>query len=436
MPDSVFSRNLSLRTKLRQMIAPKGEAADSGQDAPGEGAGCFPEPAPDCSKPVYVVITTNEINDRHGTGPLLKRILAGKRNVFCIRARDDWGGHDFGEWNVKLPQQGRPRPEWFCNVLRLLAGRRVCGVLCVPFQPDELMTAIAVKEAFGVKLCAYLMDDQNIASQAIPDDLMREFLTKSALRLATHPELRLAYEQKYGLPFYLLPAVVPADLIATARVPPPPDSEAGDGVLLGNFWDQLWFDRLCAALENCGRRIDWYGNNRSPLLRFPPEDLARAGVIPHGLVPEPQLAGILRSRPFAIVPVGLTGGGERNRGVAVYSLPGRILFATATSHIPILAVGSEQSCAARFLRHFGLGVTVPYEREALASAMAYLCKPNVQLEIRENAAAIAPAFSDRGVPGWLERSIDQGRPADMRFENVFSGYATLEPGRGAVPVLP
>ncbi len=314
MLDSVFSHNRTLRTKLNQMTLSEVEAGGSDQHIAGERAGCSPEPAPICAEPVYVVVTTNEINDRHGTGPLVKRILAGKRNIFCIRARDDWGGHDFGDWDVKIPQQGQPRPEWFHNVLRALAGRRVSGVLSVPFQADELMTSIAIKETFGVALCAYLMDDQNIASQGIPDDLMREFLTKSALRLATHPELRLAYEQKYGLPFYLLPAVVPADLVATVPVAVPPESEGGKGVLLGNFWDQLWFDRLCVALETCGRGIDWYGNNRSPLLKFPPEDLARAGITPHGLVPEPQLAGILRNHPFVIVPVGTTGGGRTEQG--------------------------------------------------------------------------------------------------------------------------
>ena len=198
--------------------------------------------------------------------------------------------------------------------------------------------------------------------------------------------------------------------------------------MLGNFWDQLWFDRLCVALETCGRGIDWYGNNRSPLLKFPPEDLARAGITPHGLVPEPQLAEILRNHPFVVVPVGMTQGGERNKGVAVFSLPGRILFAAATAHIPILAVGSEGTCAARFVKHFGLGVTVPYEPGAVSSAMEHLCKPHVQLEIRRNAAAIAPAFSDHGVVGWLESSIDQGQPADPRFEDVFAGYEGHGPG--------
>src|ERR1700678_4211953 len=48
---------------------------------------------------IDVVITTNEINDRHGTGVLVKRILQGRANIFSIRFQDDWGDHDFGEWN-------------------------------------------------------------------------------------------------------------------------------------------------------------------------------------------------------------------------------------------------------------------------------------------------------------------------------------------------
>ena len=92
---------------------------------------------------------------------------------------------------------------------------------------------------------------------------------------------------------------------------------------------------------------------------------------------------------LALVPIGamadspaaLLDGRETDQGVASLSLPGRILFAAATSNTPILVVGSENTCAARFVRHFGIGETVPY-----------------------NSA------------------IQQGRHADTRFEDAFAGY--------------
>ena len=371
---------------------------------------------------VEAVVTFHEINDQHGTGPLVKRVLRGRRNIFSIRSHSDWGGHDFGDWNVTLPQQGLSRAESVQSVSRVLAGFTVKTVLCVPFLEEELITSIAIQEAFGSRLCLYLMDDQNVAAGRIPDAIMQEFLEKCCLRLTTHPEMRRAYETKFGLPFFLLPAVVPDHLIAHQPVEPTYDRGAREGALIGSFWDQSWFDRLCVALKRCRYKIDWYGNNYSPFFRFPARTLARAGITPFGVVSEKRLASELRRYSFVIVPAGALDGAEMNTGVARLSLPGRILFAAATSHTPILVVGSEETCGARFVKHFGIGVTVPYDGAKLARAMDHLSDSHVQREMRAKAAALAPSLSDRGVVEWLAASIAQGRPADERFENLFAGY--------------
>ena len=137
---------------------------------------------------------------------------------------------------------------------------------------------------------------------------MREFLERCSLRLATHPELRVAYERKYGLPFYLLPAVAPDRLIAREPTQPRDDIHVVDmhdktggkrGAMIGSFWDQSWFDRLCAALAPTGYSIDWFGNNRSPFVRFPKEQLLRARINPRGIVSEDQLAAELREYPLS-----------------------------------------------------------------------------------------------------------------------------------------
>jgi hypothetical protein len=369
---------------------------------------------------VDVVVTANEINDRHGTGVLLKRILKGRPCIFCIRSRNHWGRHDFGDWNVTLSHQGYERPECFRHVQRFLAGRQVNSVLCVPFLIDELLTSIAIHDTFDARLCAYVMDDQNVATSVIPDPLMREFLEKSSLRLATHPELRSAYEQKYGLPFFLLPAVAPEHLISREPFEPLHDRTACRAALMGSFWDQSWFDALCSALRNSGWRIDWYGNNRSPFLEFPDNHLAQAGITPLGVVSEDRLAVELRKYPFVIVPAAPLDGHETNPGVASLSLPGRILFAAATSNTPILVVGSENTCAARFVRHFGIGETVPYNSTKLSAAMTHLSDPSIQSALRRKAATIAPSFSDQGIVDWLQTSIHQGHAADTRFEDTFT----------------
>jgi hypothetical protein len=134
------------------------------------------------------------------------------------------------------------------------------------------------------------------------------------------------------------------------------------------------------------------------------------------------LAEELRRYPFVIIPVGLLDANEHNKGVASLSLPGRILFALSVSHTPLLLVGSDKTCGARFVKHFGLGEVVPYDAGSVQAAMERLRDPERQTRIRSNAARLAPHFSDAGVAQWMERSIELGEPADQRFETVFVDY--------------
>lgn len=382
-----------------------------------------PAANPDPAVPVRVVVTANEVNNLHGTGPLVQRVCRGWRNVLAIRARNDWGGvQDFGDWQVRMATKTGARWEFFSNALSVLRGRNIQLVLCVPFLRDEFLTSIAIHECFGAKLCVYLMDDHNVAGNGIPDALMREFLERCALRLATHPELRFAYERKYGLPFHLLPAVVPAELTSTNVTEPPVIERRRRGALIGSFWDQSSFNRLCTALADCACEIDWFGNNKSPWLNYSDTHLACAGIRAHGILPEAQLAARLKEYPFVIVPVGTLETGESNSGVARLSLPGRILFALAASHTPVLILGDPRTCGARFVTHFGVGEVAPYDSTLICEAMDRMSRPEHQRRMRQNAARIASALSDRGVPEWLERSIELERPADSRFEDLFAAY--------------
>ena len=137
---------------------------------------------------------------------------------------------------------------------------------------------------------------------------------------------------------------------------------------------------------------------------------------------EEHLAEKLRQYPFVLVPAGALDSDENNRGVANLSLPGRILFAVASSHTPILFVGSDRTCGARFIRHFGVGEIVPYDAAAIRAAIDRLTSPDIQQQMRRNAALIAQELSDRGLVEWMTRSIAMGRPVDRRFEDLFEGY--------------
>jgi len=415
--DAVFGTNTTLSDRLINVLEAGTRGTYRHQVVAASDA--EPEPGPN----VDVVAAMGEINNQHGTGPLLKRVLKGRQNLFSIRSRNTWGEQDFADWNVCIPQQDVTRPEAFMQVLDTVGSRQVGQVLCVPFLADELITSIAVKECYNAHLAVYLMDDQNIASHTVSDELTGEFLSKCSIRFATHPELRTAYERKYGLKFYLLPAVVPEEFVPGKTAPAPPDfSDDSPGALIGSFWDQSWFDRLCNAFDGADCRVDWYGNNRSPWLEFPDEELQRAGITAHGLLPERGLTERLRSHPYVIVPVGSLDGTESNKGVAQLSLPGRILFALATAQIPVLLIGSENTCGSRFVRHFDIGEVVPYSAELIREAVNRLKQPEVQHRMRTNAAALGPRLSDQGVPEWLRKSIDTGEPADSRFEDLFADY--------------
>ncbi len=73
----------------------------------------------------------------------------------------------------------------------------------MPYRSDDLITSITLAERYQAPLGVYIMDDQNVCVNVIPDALMHEFLSKCSIRFATHPELREAYENKYGLEFHI-----------------------------------------------------------------------------------------------------------------------------------------------------------------------------------------------------------------------------------------
>jgi hypothetical protein len=369
---------------------------------------------------IDVVVTLNEVNDRHGTGPLVQRVLASRRRILSIRARFDYGIQEFGEWSAILSHKGKTTSQIREDVQQALGDLHVDRVLCVPYEADQLLTSIAIHDLCQAPVCTWIMDDQNIAAHRIPDAVMREALTKSSLRLATHPELCRAYERKFGLPFFILPAVVPERLLC--RRPCAAEVRPLRAALVGSIWEQSWFDQLCRTLEGSGLAIDWFGNHRSPWVHYREADLARAGIHPHGVVPEERLAEELRRYSFAIVPVSPLDGSDSNPGIATLSLPGRILFIAAASNTPTLVIGGEATCGAHFVKHFGIGEVIPYRSASFLAAAERLSLPETQAAMRSNATRLAPALSDQGISDWLLQSTRRAEPADQRFQQLFCEY--------------
>ncbi len=401
--DEYIKENQQLRRHLAALILVRDEPAGTAAN----------------STSVDVVVTPNEVNDKHGTGVLVRRIFEGCSHIVSLRARNDYGGeHHFGDLAICLPA-GYSRSETFQNVLAVLRGKAVRKVICIPYIADDLITSIAIKEIFDVPLCAYLMDDQNICCQRIPDQLMREFLEKCSLRLTTHPEMRDAYESKYGLKFWLLPAVVPGRLVqSTAQLPTGEEYATRTGALVGSIWSARWFHLLRAAVKDSGYPIHWFGNNNSPFLRTSRTELEEAGIRPFGIMPEERLSVLLGNYPYAIVPTGNPDDEGDALALGRLSLPGRILFILATSNTPVIVLGSEESPAARFVKRFQVGVTSDYSAEGFRRAVEQVTDPRNQLLMRQKAAAIAPLLSADGIGEWLFRSIELGEPCDLRFEKL------------------
>lgn len=369
-----------------------------------------------------VVITACEMNQSHGTGALVKRIVADTPNILSIRSMDLYGGdHDFGDASLYVSHRGLSRQEGVQRLVNAISGHTFKQILCVPYRADDLITAIALHDLYNTPLATYIMDDQNICVNNIADELMHEFLMKCSLRLATHPELRDAYKAKYGLQFWLLPAVVPDELISKTPVlceisfrPPT------IGALIGSLWSQQWFELLSTSIKDAGAQLDWYGNTKYPWMQDTPEQLKQRGINPCGLLPEDKLAKILSTYPYIIVPTGTLDERDDHHELSRLSLPGRIIFALATANIPIIVVGSQDTSAAHFVQRFNIGVTCDYDGESLRQAIEQVTNVKTQQQMRQNAAVIASKFSAERINQWLWKSIDLGKPSDLRFEELFS----------------
>src|SRR5262249_40664386 len=152
-------------------------------------------------------------------------------------------------------------------------------VLCVPYFPDDARTAIAVKEIYGVPMCTYIMDDQNVCADGIPDHLMHELLTKSELVLGISAEMCNVYERKYGCKTWPMPALVPGRLIPSRLNVPATDPEK-HGVIIGNIWGQKWVELLRTTVRGSGIKLSWYCNGEFRWLPCGRDTLMEDSIIP------------------------------------------------------------------------------------------------------------------------------------------------------------
>jgi len=367
-----------------------------------------------------VIITPNEANLRHGIGIIVERFFGGFPNTLSIRSQNSFGGEQqFGTHRLLISHAGLARWESYESLLRILNGSTVRRILCIPFFADDLITAICLKELFNVPLCIYVMDDNNIGAHGIPDDLFREALGKARLRLGISPEIRDAYEQKFDFPFFVLPPLVERQHLLTKAIHPEAAFlERRPGALVGNVWSQKWLERLRLTLRSSNAKLHWYGNTKATWLHYSDKELATDGITTIGFVPEEDLIEKLRWHPYAVIPSGSLDAHDDRPELARLSLPSRIPYLAGVANLPLIVLGNPETAAGHFVTRFGLGVVVPYESKSLGEAVARISTPEEQSRVRQNAAAIASAFTLDQPGNWLWQSLAQGSPIDDQFERL------------------
>ncbi len=366
-----------------------------------------------------VFITPVEVNESHGTGLLLRALFGGDPGVVSIRSADQYGGRaDFGV-SIKLPHSNSSRDQVFSRVAEALRSFDVRRLLCAPYNSSDVSTAIAVHGIFGAPMCAWIMDDQNIDAKHIEDEPMRELLERSSLRLAISPEIRAAYEHKFGLPFYYVPPLVPARMLPTRLQAPDAPPDAKHGVMIGNPWSPRSLELLRRTVRDSGVTLSYPGAHARDL-GATIEALREDGIHAHDFLDEPELVAVLRSMWFAVVPSGTLDEFEDRRWLAAMSLPSRLVYMTCVSQIPVIVLGSRDTAAAHFVEQFGVGVNASYDRDSFIRAVEHITGRDVNLAMRRRALAISGRFSDAGVGEWIWQSLARGEPFDRRFEDLLA----------------
>ncbi len=384
-----------------------------------------------------VIINAAEINDRHGVGILLQRIFKDRSNTISIRTRDLYGGeHSASAFDYLLSAIDLSRVEIFNKIEEVLAGHSIKRVLCIPYHTEEIFMALAIHELFGSQICTYLMDDQNILVDGIPDEVMAELLSKSTLRLAISSEMRDVYATKYRQTIYFAPPVIPATLV-NLEIPNQfgsIDHQAATnedyvfershqlaGVIIGNIWSSQWLQMLRTMTREAGVKLDWYGNSGADWNMGDRSQLIADGINERGFLPtETEVAEVLRSHPYVVIPSGTLDERDDNHAISWLSLPSRIPFIMATANTPIIVVGSRNTAAARFVERLQIGTVADYDPVSFRTAVAYVTQPQTQLQMRQNATRQVEHFVNEQMDEWIWQSLAAGHPIDRRFAELDS----------------
>ena len=397
-----------------------------------------------------VIVSSVEINSRHGTGLLIQYMFEDFSQITTVSSQRCFHGDRVrSAKHFEVPFEDLDRAQVYELVLSWFKNAPPKRAFVVPYYKTELMVGIALADMFGTEICLHIMDDQCIYEDEISTELMDEAMSKSNLIFVISPEMRDAYKKRFDHTIYILPPVVPESMMSMKLQTHELASEVQHsgssnnpfakmlsrfssrnetgaesnrrGIIIGNIWNEKWLAKLQDTIRESGHEVDWYSNNPDAILLSSQKDsLADSGIHLKKPLWGDDLVQELRRRPYALMPSGMLGKDEERESLARLSLPSRVPFVMSVANIPIIVLGSTETAAAKFVERFELGAVIDYEVKQFKSAVNRILEPKVHQDIEKRAKRLAATFSARNLSGWLNESIDLNQPVDNRFEAVFS----------------
>ncbi|MEM9412206.1 MAG: hypothetical protein AAGA30_13915, partial [Planctomycetota bacterium] len=240
-----------------------------------------------------VIVSCVEINSRHGTGLLIQYMFEDFSQITTVSSQRCFHGDRVrSARHFEVPFVELDRFQIYEMVLKWFKNSPPKRAYIVPYYKTELLVAVALADLFGTEICLHIMDDQCLLEDEIPIDLLNEAMTKSGLIFVISPEMRNAYRKTFDHPIYILPPVVPENMICrevaqtknaidvpvqsskkswkqwwkSLRQTEPIHAEKPRGIIIGNIWNERWLEKLRETIRNSGYEVDWYSNNPDAVL--------------------------------------------------------------------------------------------------------------------------------------------------------------------------
>lgn len=369
-----------------------------------------------------VIVSPNEINSRHGSGILIQYMFPGLSKYASVKSREDYGGEhaDFAVSHT-LADPLMERHEIYGAVYSWFKHSPPRRVFMVAYYETDLLIGLALKDIFGAKLCFHVMDDNCLSSDEIRPHIIDEVFQKADISFVISPEMKVAYEERFGRRQYVLPPVVENTSFRTPNnqqiEKAAQENLSRRGVIVGNIWDNKWKNMLCTAVQESGIEVDWFCNN--PDIIKQKHKLEKAGIFLKDPLWGDDFVNEISTRPYLLMPSGTLDSSETGNRIARLSLPSRLPFVAASSQLPVIVLGNENTAAARFVTQFELGLSIPYEGMKLKNAVQSITEKENQISFRKAAAELSPTFQADGIEKWVWDSTETGYPTDDRFESKF-----------------